>query len=143
VSSTVDANLLVYASNEGDPVHAPARALLEELARGPELLYLFWPAIMGYLRIVTHPSILPRPLAPPVAIANVGALLERPHVRAPGEGGEFWARFRAAARSDSRGNAIPDAHVVALMREHEVGLIYTRDRDFRRYDGITAHDPFE
>jgi predicted nucleic acid-binding protein len=26
--------------------------------------------------------------------------------------------------------------VVALMRQHDVGVIYTRDRGFRRFDGI-------
>jgi hypothetical protein len=29
-----------------------------------------------------------------------------------------------------------------LMRQHRVTIIYTRDRDFRRYDGIESHDPF-
>src|SRR5436305_4043232 len=52
VSATVDANVLVYASNESESVHQPARKLLERLAAGPEIVYLFWPAIMGYLRIV-------------------------------------------------------------------------------------------
>lgn len=28
------------------------------------------------------------------------------------------------------------------MRSHGVSAIYTRDRDFRRYDGITVRDPF-
>jgi hypothetical protein len=29
------------------------------------------------------------------------------------------------------------------MRQHGVRLIYTRDRDFRRFDGLDARDPFE
>jgi predicted nucleic acid-binding protein len=29
------------------------------------------------------------------------------------------------------------------MRQHGVRLIYTRDRDFRRFDSIEARDPFE
>jgi predicted nucleic acid-binding protein len=29
------------------------------------------------------------------------------------------------------------------MRQHGVGVIYTRDRDFRRYDGIADRNPFE
>jgi predicted nucleic acid-binding protein len=41
-----------------------------------------------------------------------------------------------------RGNDVPDAHIAALMRQHGVRLIYTRDRDFRRFDGIDARDPF-
>jgi toxin-antitoxin system PIN domain toxin len=85
VSATVDANFLVYADNTADPAHHAARALLERLAAGPGIVYLFWPTLMGYLRTVTHPGILPRPLAPPDAAANIAELLALPHVRAPGE----------------------------------------------------------
>jgi hypothetical protein len=142
VSVTVDANVLVYASNEADPVHLPARELVEGLAAGPEIVYLFWPTIMGYLRIVTHPSVLPRPLQPNDAIANVNALIAVPHVRTPGEADGFWDLYLATRSATDRGNDIPDGHLVALMRQHGARTIYTRDRDFRRYDGITAIDPF-
>jgi len=142
MSATVDANLLVYASNEADPAHAPARALIERLAAGPDLVYLFWPALMGYLRIVTHPAILPRPLSPEQAIVNVDALLSLGHVRAPGEGDAFWDVFRVTAGDHAGGNLVPDAHLAALMRQYGVTTIYTRDRDFRRFDGIQAQDPF-
>lgn len=142
MSVTVDSNVLVYASNEADAAHGPARSLLEDLAAGPGLVYLFWPTIMGYLRIVTHPGILPRPLAPHEASSNVAALLARPHVRAPGETDGFWELYRDTADRGTRGNDVPDAHLAALMRQHGVALIYTRDRDFRRYEGIESRDPF-
>jgi toxin-antitoxin system PIN domain toxin len=142
VSATVDANVLVYASNEADPVHATARALVERLAAGPELVYLFWPALMGYLRIVTHPAILPRPLPPADAVANVTALLGLRHVRAPGEADGFWDVFRSRSNPGLRGNAVPDGHLAALMRQNGVTTIYTRDRGFRRFDGIRVEDPF-
>ncbi|MBS1862890.1 MAG: hypothetical protein JSS68_14395 [Actinobacteria bacterium] len=32
-------HVLVYASDEADPVHRPARALVERLAAGPEIVY--------------------------------------------------------------------------------------------------------
>jgi hypothetical protein len=73
---------------------------------------------------------------------NVEALLDRPHVRTPGEADGFWPIFRATAGDRPRGNDMPDAHLAALMRQHGVRLIYTRDRDFRRLDGIDARDPF-
>lgn len=142
MSVTVDANVLVYASNEGDPVHPRARQLVERLATGPEIVYLFWPTIMGYLRIVTHPSILPRPLAPMDAIANVNALTGAPHVRTPGEAEGFWDLYLATRTDTDRGNQVADGHLAALMRQHGVSMIYSRDRDFRRFDGITARDPF-
>jgi toxin-antitoxin system PIN domain toxin len=143
VSVTVDANVLIYASNEADPVHGQARALVERLAAGPEIVYLFWPTIMGYLRIVTHPSVLPRPLAPRDAIANIDALRAVPHLRTPGEDDGFWDTYLATRGDADRGNAVPDGHLAALMRQHGVGTIYTRDRDFRRFDGIVAQDPFD
>ena len=143
MSVTVDANVLVYASNEAEPVHQPARQLLERLAAGPEIVYLFWPAIMGYLRIVTHPSLLPRPLSPAEAIANVGPLIALPHVRTPGEDEGFWELYLATRNDPDRGNDVPDGHLAALMRQHGVRTIYTRDRDFRRFDGIVAEDPFD
>lgn len=142
MSVTVDANVLVYASNRADPVHARARDLVEELAAGPGLVHLFWPALLGYLRIVTHPAVLPRPLSPAAATENVEALLDRPHVRTAGEGAGFWELYRATGGPRARGNDVPDAHLAALMREHGVATIYTRDRGFRRFEGIAVRDPF-
>jgi toxin-antitoxin system PIN domain toxin len=97
---------------------------------------------MGYLRIVTHPSILPRPMAPRDAERNVEALIDRPHVRTAGEDDGFWSLYRAAAGDHARGNDVPDAHLVALMRQHGVRLLHTRDRGFRRFSGIDVVDPF-
>lgn len=142
MSVTVDANVLVYASNEADPVHAPARALVESLAAGPDLVYVFWPALMAYLRIVTHPGILPRQLAPAEATANVSALLDRPHIRVPGEDEGFWDLYRSSSGDRARGNDVTDAHLATLMRQHGVRVIYTRDRGFRRFHGVEARDPF-
>ena len=141
MSATVDANVLVYASNRSDPAHASALTLIERLAAGPELLYLFWPALVGYLRIVTHPGILPRPLTPAAALGNITALLAPAHVRARAKP-RLLDTFQTTAGQRVRGNEVPDAHLAALMRQHGVGRIYTRDRDFRRFDGITVEDPF-
>lgn len=142
MSVTLDANVLVYASNADDPAHPAARVLVERLAAGPEIVYLFWPTTMAYLRIVTHPAILPTPLPPADAVANVRALLARPHVRCPGEEPGFWPLFEATAGAGLRGNHVPDAHLATLMRQHGVRVIHTRDRDFRRFDGIEPRDPF-
>ena len=103
MSATVDANILVYASNERDPVHAQARQLVQRLAEGPDLLYLFWPVVLGYLRIVSHSAILPRPLSPRDAAANIEALLRRGHVRTSGEAEGFWELFRNTSRDQARG----------------------------------------
>jgi toxin-antitoxin system PIN domain toxin len=143
LSATLDTNILVCASNERDPAHAAARSLLERLTAGPDLLYLFWPTLLGYVRLVTSPRILVRPLAPVAAVENVSDLVRLPHVRTPGEADGFWDLYRATAGDRLRGNDIPDGHLVTLMRQHGVRLIYTRDRGFRRFDGIQVENPLD
>ena len=142
MSATVDANVLVYASNQGDPVHGRALELIQTLAAGPDLFYLFWPAVLGYLRIVTHPAILPRPLSPRDAATNADALLRRAHVRSPGEEAGFWEIFRKTSRDQARGNDVPETHLVTLMRQHGVRRIYSRDSGLRRFPDVEVIDPF-
>jgi predicted nucleic acid-binding protein len=59
---TIDANVLIYASHAADPRHERARNLLTRLVAGPQIVYFFWPTIMAYVRIATHPTIFPDPL---------------------------------------------------------------------------------
>jgi predicted nucleic acid-binding protein len=40
-----------------------------------------------------------------------------------------------------RGNILHDAHTAALMREHGIKEIYTRDMDFHRFPFLTVLDP--
>ena len=125
------------------PFHDAALGFVERLAAGPELVYLFWPTAMAYLRIATHPSIFASPLSSREAVANVSALLELPHVRSPGEDVGFWTTFGTVTNEVFlRGNLVPEAHIVALMRANGVDVIWTRDRDFFKFDGIKALDPF-
>jgi toxin-antitoxin system PIN domain toxin len=143
VSSTVDANVLLHASDSSSPVGPRAREFLESIARSGELLYVFWPVAMSYLRIATHPAIFERPLTPDVALANLESLLGLPNVRSPGEADGFWAVYRSVTGAQAvRGNLVSDAHVAALMRQYDVDAIWTRDLDFRRFPGIRIRDPY-
>ena len=124
-------------------MHQRAVALLDELALGPEIVHLFWPTILAYLRIATHPAVFARPLSEADARANVDALLALPHVQVSGESDGFWHRYAEVADDVSpTGNLVPDAHLVALMLENGVRTIWTRDRDYRKFRGITVRDPF-
>ncbi len=143
MSATLDANLLLYASDESSPFHARAINFLEALARGSELVYVFWPTVMAYLRIATHPAIFAAPLAASEATANVEGLMALPNVQTVGEGERFWSVWHdVAGDTPPTGNLVPDAHLAALMRENGVRTIWTSDRDFRRFDGIEVRDPF-
>lgn len=144
MSVAIDANVLLYASDAESPRQRTALELLERLAAGPGLVYLFWPVAMAYLRISTHPSVFHHPLAPEAALANLGGLIERPHVRCPGEATGFWTIYQDTVAGDViRGNLVSDAHLAALLQQHGVGTIWTADRDFLRFPDITARDPYD
>lgn len=140
----MDANILVYSSDTTSSHHADAVRLLEDLASGPELLRLFWPVLMAYLRISTHPSVFASPLTPNQAMANIEALISLSHVVALGEVDGFWDIYKDTT-SDLvvRGNLVTDAHIVSLMRQHGVNEIWTKDRDLAKFKGIRSLDPAE
>lgn len=143
MSYSLDANLLVHASDAGSPLQPAASGFLRKCAEGPEPLYLCWPTVMAYLRIVTHPSIFRAPLSPDEAARNIQSLLARPHVRTLSETEGFWETYRETVRKrPTRGNRVPDAHVAALLRHHGIRAFYTHDSDFRRYDFLDVRDPF-
>ena len=137
-----DATTISASSNDAEPAQDVARAFVRRLVEGPDLLYLFWPTILAYLRIVTHPTILPRPLTPLEAATNIERLLIRPHVHAPGESDGFWSLYVDSGGGATRGNAVPDTHLATLMRQNGVRVLYTRDRGFRRFDFLDVRDPF-
>jgi toxin-antitoxin system PIN domain toxin len=141
---TLDANILLYASDEGSSLHSRSLEIVTRAAQGPEIVYLFWPTIMAYLRIATHPAIFRRPLSATAAMGNIERLLSRPHIQTPGEGDRFWRRYReVAADVGPTGNLVPDSHLVSLMLENGVRSIWTHDRDFRLFRNIEVRDPFE
>ena len=55
---------------------------------------------------------------------------------------EWGLREDVVEKVRPTGNLVPDAHLAALMLEHGVGTIVTRDRDFRRFRGLAIEDPF-
>jgi uncharacterized protein len=142
MSFAIDVNILLYASNAGCPEHAAANAFMQRAAAGPELCCLAWPVLMGYLRLATHPAIFQQPLPHAAAARNVDSLLRLPHARVLTEDDRFWPAYRALTDSTpTRGNLVPDAHLAALMRSHGIKTLYSRDRDFRKFDFLDVRDP--
>jgi toxin-antitoxin system PIN domain toxin len=143
VSFSCDANVLLYASDSSSPVHETARSFLKQAAAGGDLFCLGWPTIMSFLRIATHPGIFSAPLTPAAALGNVEALVGLPHVRLLAEEDGFLDVYReVTAGLPVRGNLVPDAHLVALLKQHGVRTLYTRDGDFRKFSFLQVRDPF-
>jgi toxin-antitoxin system PIN domain toxin len=143
VSFSCDVNVLLYASDTSSPVHGAARSFLREAARGGDLFCLGWPTVMSYLRIATHPRIFAAPLTPAEALGNVESLARLPHVRLLSEEPGFLDAYREVSRAfPIRGNLVPDAHLAALLKQHGVRTLFTRDGDFRKFAFLDVRDPF-
>ena len=143
MSYSLDANVLLYASDRSSDRHDRARQFLESCAASPEILCLAWPTLVSYLRIATHPRIFASPLSPEQALDNVSSLIELPHVRAVSELDGFLDAYRQVVGSTPmRGNLVPDAHLAAILFQHGVRTIYTNDRDFLKFSSLEVRDPF-
>ncbi len=98
--------------------------------------------MLGFLRVATFHGLFQRPLSLDEALGSLEYLLEQPNVHAPAEGVEFMDLLRSTVvQNEARGKLVHDAHIVALMKQHEVSTIWTNDRDFRRFDGIRVVNP--
>ena len=142
MSYSIDVNILLYASDASSPFHEQTKSFLDARLNTRDALYLTWPTIMGYLRIVTHPSIFENPLTPMEATTNVESLLNRPNTRCLVEESGFWETYKTTTEEiPTRGNLVPDVHLAALLRLHGVRTLYTHDRDFRKFDFLEILDP--
>jgi uncharacterized protein len=142
----VDTNVVVYASDEFAPEHAVCRRLLLGVPVSPDMpaepLCIPWSVIYEFLRVVTHLRALRRPWSIPEAWAFVTVLLRSPHITVVGPGpGHAAAAERMLSAPGVRGNLVHDAHIAAVLAEHGVHRIYTRDQDFRRFPGLEVVDP--
>ena len=99
--------------------------------------------MLSYLRIATHPGIFRAPLAPAEALGNVEALARLSNVRLLSEEPGFLDVYREVTGAfPVRGNLVPDAHLAALLRQHGVKRLYTRDADFRKFAFLEVRDPY-
>jgi hypothetical protein len=138
----VDTNLLVYAHREESPWHDAAYGRIAELAEGRTPWAIPWPCLHEFLAIVTHPRIYapPSPLA--AAVDQVEAWLEAPSLVLLSESEGYWPELRITLEAGRVAGAhVHDARVAALCRLHGVRELWTVDRDFSRFPGVSVKNP--
>jgi toxin-antitoxin system PIN domain toxin len=139
----VDTNVLIYAVNRSAPEHERCRTKLAEWSAGATPWYLTWGIIYELLRVATHPRVFARPLTVVKAWAFVGGLLASPSIGLLVETARHPAVVSQLVREvpGLHGNLLHDAHTAALMREHGVRSIVTRDLGFHRFPFLEVIDP--
>lgn len=136
-----DVNLLVYAYNADAPLHAKARAWWEAILNEVQPVAIPWVVSCGFIRLMTHPRVLPRPLAPGKSIAHVRSWLERPFVQIVEPGNRHLDILESLLREVGvGGNLVTDATLAALAIEHQCEL-HSNDTDFGRFSGLRWRNP--
>ncbi len=139
----VDTNVLVHAVDEDSPFHAPCAEALQRWRAQPGAWFVTWSIVYEFLRVVTHPRRMRRPVSLPSAWRIVEALLATPSLRVLVATPRHVEVTRSIVEENPglTGNLAHDFHVAALMREHGVRRIYTRDADFFRFPFLEPVDP--
>lgn len=136
-----DVNLLVYAQNRRASGHEQARAWWEDLVEREQPIGLPWAVMLGFVRLVTHPSVLVTPLAPLDALAFVRGWLDQPSVRIVEPGPRHVDLLGELFRSTGVGGHLTtDTHLAALAIEHQAEL-HSNDADFARFSGLRWRNP--
>jgi toxin-antitoxin system PIN domain toxin len=136
-----DLNLLVYAYNADLPQHAAARTWWEGLCNGREPVGLPWAVACGFIRLMTHPRVVARPLDPTSACACVQSWLTCPTVLVLDPGPRHLALLAdLLAALGHAGPLTTDAHLAALAIEHDACL-HSNDADFARFAGLRWRNP--
>ncbi len=136
-----DLNLLLYAFNDGASEHAAARKWWEGMLNGEENIGLTWVVVTGFLRQITHPSIVAKPLTTRAAMDIVDQWFEWRHVYPLNPGSEHLMLFRRCIEAvGTGGNLVTDCHIAAIAMEHGA-VVYSNDRDFGRFPGLRWRNP--
>ncbi|TLF79167.1 TA system VapC family ribonuclease toxin [Nocardia cyriacigeorgica] len=139
----VDANILIYATDEQAPHHEQARDWLAEALAGPsQSVALPWPSLLAYLRITTNPRIY----SPPAPITEVWdritTFLAAPAAWTPAAGPRHQQLIdQLIGEARPTGNLIPDMHLAALAMEHGLTVVST-DSDFAKFINVRWLNPF-
>lgn len=137
----IDANLLLFAYNTRAAEHEASRRWLETTLSGQTLVRFAWMTLWAFLRISTNPRVFERPLAMQEAEDIVSSWLELRAVGIVEPEERHWQILRMLTRDARvRGPLVMDAVLAALAIEHGATL-YTTDRDFARFPGLSWVDP--
>jgi len=140
---TVDANLLLYAYDQGSQKHQAGRDWWEWTLSSEPQVGLPWLTVIAFLRIATNPRAVQRPVPADKALALVREWYERDNVY-PVQAGSRHLEILAplVMEGQVRGPLMTDAHLAALTIEQGATLA-THDKDFLRFPRLKVVFPLD
>ena len=136
-----DVNLLLYAYDTSSAQHARARAWLEERLSAVEAFGFAWATLLAFVRLVTNPRVFESPLRVEESLDIVEAWLAAPCATVLHPGPRHAVLLRQLLEPlGTAGNLTTDAHLAALVLEHDAELC-SADADFSRFPGLRWSNP--
>ena len=136
-----DVNLLLYAYNDGAPLHRPARGWWEGLLNGTERVGIPWVVTVGFVRLLTHPRMREHPATIAQAMDFVDHWFRSPNVTPLNPRRQHLVLVRRALDAAGvGGNLATDAHIAALAIEYQAE-VHSTDSDFSRFPGLRWRNP--
>lgn len=137
----LDANVLLYANDSGDPRNETAANFLEEVLNGSVRVAIPWQTITAFVRISTNPRAYAEPLNSASAWQFISDCLNSAPAWIPPQSGAT-ANILGDLLNDTAvtGNLVTDAALAAIAIEHAIPIV-TNDSDFHRFP-VTVMNPF-
>jgi uncharacterized protein len=137
----VDANILLFATDQSSPFHRAAHDWLTEQLRGSRRVALPWLVLGAFLRLATNPRVWRSPLTPEQAWGQVEDWLAADATWVPEPTGRHAEVLGSLVVSyQLRANQTPDAQLAALAIEHGL-TVCSADTDFARFREIEWENP--
>ncbi|NBC29430.1 MAG: PIN domain-containing protein [Spirochaetes bacterium] len=139
----VDTNILVYAHRGDSAFHGAAFEAVRRLAEADTPWAIPWPSVHEFIAIVTHSRIYSPPTPLSEALTQVHAWMDSPSVTALGEpSGVYFGYLRHLLEAaQATGPRVHNARIAALCLSHGVDELWTADRDYSRFPGLTVRNP--
>ena len=144
----VDTNILIDAWSKESPLHQQAAELMDSLEFGTSEWAIPDSCLYEYYQSVTSSKKFQNPATPKEALERIEFWLALPHVAIlcefADEHEDHWACLTDILDyGEFKGLDVFDAHVAAICITHRVGELWTQDKGYRRFKGLTIRNPLK
>jgi predicted nucleic acid-binding protein len=139
----LDTNILVYSADEDSPFSETCFQALEKWRSQSSPWYVTWSICLEFMSVVTNRRVLRTPWTANQAWMFIEGLRRSPAFRilVPTDRYAHALHDVIEALPFFSGKDMHDVGIAALMHEHGVRTIYTRDMGFHRFPFLEVIDP--
>ena len=139
----LDSNVLIYAATASDPRRGACEAVLRKAFLPPHEYALTWINLFEFLRVVTHPRVLPLPMEFDRALENARDLADSVPILHPGPRHLDYVAQASRDLAPVRGDRVFDCRIAAILLENGGSRILSFDTHLRRVQGLKVFPPGE